>query len=49
MAAVAVWKDRPDADRLLQNRLKNGWRPTPSSLKDGDRVLGHAACLVEMK
>jgi hypothetical protein len=47
LAAVAVWSFQPDADDLLRFRLANGWRPTASSLKDGDRVLGHAACVLE--
>jgi hypothetical protein len=47
VAAVAVWKHRPSADELLDFRLRNGWRPTASSLKDGDKILGHAACAFE--
>ncbi|HEY8563432.1 MAG TPA: hypothetical protein VIL74_23840 [Pyrinomonadaceae bacterium] len=47
MTAVAVFDFRPSADELLQLRLENGWRPTASSLKDGDRILGHAACTIE--
>jgi hypothetical protein len=47
VTAVAVWKHQPDADELLQNRLKNGWKPTPSSLKEGDKILGHAVCVVK--
>ena len=46
MTAVAVWDHYPSADELLDARLKGGWRPTPSPLKDGDAVLGHAACAV---
>jgi hypothetical protein len=44
VTAVAVWKHRPDADELLRDRLENGWTPTASSLRDGDKILGHAAC-----
>jgi hypothetical protein len=40
-----VWDHVPSADEILQARVQDGWKPTPSSLKDGDRVLGHAACL----
>ena len=29
-------------DELLQKRLKRGWRPIPSLLKDGNRILGYA-------
>lgn len=27
-------------------RVARGWTPTASALQDGERVLGHAACLV---
>jgi hypothetical protein len=47
VTAVAVWRVRPDADELLRFRIENGWQPTPSSLKDGDKILGHAACAIE--
>jgi hypothetical protein len=40
-----VWDHHPTADELLKVRLNEGWQPTPSLLKDGDKVLGHAACL----
>ena len=46
MTAVAVFDHRPDAAELLARRLARGWRPTPSALKDGERVLGYAACAV---
>jgi hypothetical protein len=42
-----VWKHQPTADELLQFRLQNGWQPTASSLKDGDKILGHAACVIK--
>jgi hypothetical protein len=45
--AVAVWKYQPNADELLNFRLENNWKPTPSSLKDGDKILGHAVCVVK--
>jgi hypothetical protein len=48
VTAVAVWKDRPDADELLNYRLKNGWKPTPSRLKEGDEILGHACRVGEV-
>jgi hypothetical protein len=47
--AVAVWDHAPDADELLAKRLANGWHPTPSILQAGETILGHAACLVEVK
>ena len=46
MTAVAVFDHVPDAAELLARRLARGWRPTPSALKDGERVLGYAACAV---
>ena len=46
MTAVAVWAERPNADALLAARVAAGWQPTASRLRAGDRVLGHAACLV---
>jgi hypothetical protein len=47
VTAVAVFDFQPTADELLRFRLANGWQPTASSLKDGDRILGHAACSIE--
>ena len=46
MTAVAVWGVRPSAAALLEARLAGGWKPTPTALKDGERVLGYAACVV---
>jgi hypothetical protein len=46
VTAVAVWDHYPSADELLDARLRTGWTPTPSALKDGERVVGHAACAV---
>ncbi|HNB71465.1 MAG TPA: hypothetical protein PLS70_10150 [Acidobacteriota bacterium] len=43
ITAVAVWDHQPTGDELLALRLKQGWVPTPSRLKDGHQVLGHAA------
>ncbi|QQS40636.1 MAG: hypothetical protein IPM63_14890 [Acidobacteriota bacterium] len=47
MTAVAVWDHIPTADELLEARLERGWKPTPSRLKEGDIVEGHAACVVK--
>lgn len=47
MTAVAVWDQAPTAGELLAERIRDGWRPVKSSLRAGDRVLGHAACLFE--
>ena len=47
MTAVAVFDHKPTAHELLERRLERGWRPTPSRLKDGHRVLGYAACVFE--
>jgi hypothetical protein len=44
LTAVAVWDHKPSADELIQRRLDAGWTPTPTSLKDGPAILGHAAC-----
>jgi hypothetical protein len=46
VTAVAVWDHVPTASELLAARVAAGWRPTPTRLKDGDRVLGYAACVV---
>ena len=45
VTAIAIWDYAPTADELLAVRVNEGWRPTPSKLQDGDRVIGHAACL----
>ena len=42
--AVAIWDHRPSADEILDFRFGAGWTPTPTALKIGERVLGHAAC-----
>jgi hypothetical protein len=47
VTAVAVWDHKPSDRELLDARLARGWKPTPSGLKDGDRVLGYAACIFE--
>jgi hypothetical protein len=44
--AVAIWDHRPTAAEILARRLATGWAPTASALKDGERVLGYAACVV---
>jgi hypothetical protein len=41
-----VWDHPPRADELLADRIAHGWRPTPSRLREGERVLGYAACAV---
>ena len=45
MTAVAVWDHLPSDAALLAARLADGWRPTPTSLREGPRVLGYAACV----
>jgi hypothetical protein len=45
VTAVAVWEHYPSADELLQDRLAQGWKPTPTRLQGGAAILGHAACL----
>ena len=46
MTAVAVWRERPSAATMLAARLETGWKPMPSALRTGERVLGYAACVV---
>jgi hypothetical protein len=46
VTAVAVFDHQPDAAELLARRLERGWRPTPSAFKEGQRILGYAACAV---
>lgn len=43
VTSVSVWDHQPSADELLDFRLESGWRPTPSAMSDGAKVLGHAA------
>jgi hypothetical protein len=45
--AVAIWDYHPTAKELLDHRLVRGWKPPPSALRGGARVLGYAACLFE--
>jgi hypothetical protein len=47
--AVAIWDHLPTADELLERRVTMGWRPLTSPLKEGDVVLGHAACLIKAR
>jgi hypothetical protein len=47
VTAVAVWDHRPTDRELLDARLARGWKPTPSGLKEGDKVLGYAACVFD--
>jgi hypothetical protein len=47
VVAVAAWDRAPSADELLERRLAAGWTPTPTALREGDVILGHAACLVK--
>jgi len=49
VTAVAVWNHRPSADELLEARLARGWSPTPTAMKGGDVILGHAACRISQK
>jgi hypothetical protein len=46
LTAVAVWDHSPSADELLDARVARGWTPTPTGTRDGDKILGHAACLI---
>ena len=49
VSSIAIWDHHPTADELLTVRVNEGWRPVPSKLKGGDRVIGHAACLTNGK
>jgi hypothetical protein len=31
---------------MLDARLVRGWKPTATAMRDGERVLGYAACVV---
>jgi hypothetical protein len=42
--AVAIWDHQPTPRELLDRRLESGWRPTPTAMRDGDQILGFAAC-----
>jgi hypothetical protein len=44
--AVAIWDHHPSARELLDRRLERGWRPTPTAMRDGEVILGFAACCV---
>jgi hypothetical protein len=46
VTAVAVWDHEPGASELLADRVERGWRPTPTAMREGMVVFGHAACLV---
>jgi hypothetical protein len=46
VTAVAVWDHRPTKMELLDARLSKGWEPTPTTLREGERVLGYASCVV---
>ena len=45
MTAVAVWDHMPGARELLDARLAAGWRPTPTATREGEVILGYAACV----
>ncbi|MEO6724556.1 MAG: hypothetical protein ABIU20_09380 [Blastocatellia bacterium] len=42
-----MWDHHPTPDELLAVRISEGWQYTVSPLRDGDQVLGHAACLLQ--
>ncbi|HJQ26156.1 MAG TPA: hypothetical protein VKA60_19725 [Blastocatellia bacterium] len=41
---MSLWTQQPTADELLDRRLTSGWVPVPTRMRDGDKILGHAAC-----
>jgi len=47
VTAVVVWPRKPTHRELLDARLARGWKPMPSGLVSGPRVLGYAACVFE--
>jgi hypothetical protein len=47
LTAVVVWDHKPSPDELLERRVRDGWKPTPTPLKEGPTILGHAACLAK--
>lgn len=46
MNTVSVWDYRPSPEETLNMRLASGWKPTATATVEGDKILGHAACLV---
>jgi hypothetical protein len=46
VTAVAVWDYRPEPRELLKARMTRGWQPTPTATRDGNIILGYAACAV---
>jgi hypothetical protein len=46
VTAVAVWDELPSAEQLLNARVGRGWVPTTTATKDGNVILGYAACRV---
>jgi hypothetical protein len=44
VTAVAVWDELPTAEQLLNARVERGWVPVPTPTKDGNVILGYAAC-----
>jgi hypothetical protein len=47
VTAVAVWDHRPTARELLDQRLADGWRPTATGTRAGEKILGYAACVFD--
>jgi hypothetical protein len=44
--AVAIFDHQPSPGELLERRIERGWRPTPTATRDGNVILGYAACRV---
>jgi hypothetical protein len=44
--AVAIFDHLPAPIELLERRIERGWRPTPTATRDGNVILGYAACHV---
>jgi hypothetical protein len=45
ITGITVCSEKPYPAELLKARIAKGWRPTPTALQDGTKVLGYAACL----
>jgi hypothetical protein len=47
VTAVAVWNHHPSPQELLEARLARNWRPTATATREGEQVLGYAACVIK--
>ena len=47
VTGTTLWDHPPDASELLDFRLGDGWRPTPTATVTGPVVLGHARAMAD--